>query len=73
MAPDNVPDVCPACGDPLCHGECPAADGAWVVGAAVCGVALTEIRWLGAITPIGGVLFLVGWAALAWQSGAVKP
>ena len=22
-------------------------------------------RWLGAITPIGGVLFLVGWAALA--------
>jgi hypothetical protein len=40
MAPDNVPDVCPACGDPLCHGECPAADGAWVVGAAVCGVAL---------------------------------
>jgi uncharacterized membrane protein YgdD (TMEM256/DUF423 family) len=23
-------------------------------------------RWLGAITPIGGVLFLVGWGVLAW-------
>jgi uncharacterized membrane protein YgdD (TMEM256/DUF423 family) len=26
---------------------------------------LSEARWLGAITPFGGVLFLVGWAALA--------
>jgi uncharacterized membrane protein YgdD (TMEM256/DUF423 family) len=25
---------------------------------------LTEQRWLGAVTPIGGVLFLVGWALL---------
>ena len=28
-------------------------------------LALSGIKWLGAITPIGGVLFLVGWAALA--------
>jgi uncharacterized membrane protein YgdD (TMEM256/DUF423 family) len=28
-------------------------------------LALSGVRWLGAITPIGGVLFLVGWAALA--------
>lgn len=27
-------------------------------------LALTNIRWLGAITPIGGVLLLVGWALL---------
>jgi uncharacterized membrane protein YgdD (TMEM256/DUF423 family) len=27
---------------------------------------LTGTRWLGAITPIGGVLFLLGWAWLAW-------
>lgn len=27
---------------------------------------LTGIRWLGAITPLGGVLFLIGWFALAW-------
>ena len=26
---------------------------------------LTQIKWLGAITPIGGVLFLAGWGALA--------
>lgn len=31
---------------------------------------LTGLRWLGAITPIGGLLLLVGWAALgvaAWS------
>ncbi len=27
-------------------------------------LAVTNIRWLGAITPIGGILFLVGWAML---------
>lgn len=31
-------------------------------------LALTQQKWLGAITPIGGVLFLVGWAALAWYA-----
>jgi len=25
-----------------------------------------DLRWLGAITPIGGISFLVGWAQLAW-------
>lgn len=24
-------------------------------------LAITNVRWLGAITPIGGVLFLIGW------------
>jgi uncharacterized membrane protein YgdD (TMEM256/DUF423 family) len=27
---------------------------------------LTGIAWLGAITPLGGVAFLVGWLVLAW-------
>jgi uncharacterized membrane protein YgdD (TMEM256/DUF423 family) len=27
-------------------------------------MALTNLRWLGAITPIGGLCFLVGWAWL---------
>ena len=27
---------------------------------------LTNIAWLGAITPIGGVSFIAGWAALLW-------
>jgi len=28
-------------------------------------LALTGTRWLGAVTPVGGVAFLVGWVALA--------
>lgn len=28
-------------------------------------LALTNIRWLGAITPLGGICFLAGWAWLA--------
>jgi uncharacterized membrane protein YgdD (TMEM256/DUF423 family) len=31
-------------------------------------LALTEIKWLGAITPVGGLAFLAGWAALAWSA-----
>ena len=31
-------------------------------------LALTEVKWLGAITPIGGLAFLAGWAALAWSA-----
>ena len=27
-------------------------------------MALTDIRWLGAVTPLGGLCFLVGWAWL---------
>lgn len=30
-------------------------------------LALTGVRGWGAVTPIGGVLFLAGWAALAWS------
>lgn len=28
---------------------------------------LTGPRWLGAVTPVGGLSFLVGWSALAWS------
>jgi uncharacterized membrane protein YgdD (TMEM256/DUF423 family) len=31
-------------------------------------LSLTGIRWLGAITPIGGVFFLIGWAILLWSA-----
>lgn len=31
-------------------------------------LALTGVRWLGAITPFGGVAFLVGWTLLAVAS-----
>lgn len=33
-------------------------------------LALTGVRWLGAITPLGGLAFLAGWICLAW--GAYK-
>ena len=29
-------------------------------------LSVTGLRWLGAITPIGGVAFLIGWLLLAW-------
>ena len=31
-------------------------------------LALTGQRWLGAITPLGGLAFMLGWAALAWAA-----
>jgi uncharacterized membrane protein YgdD (TMEM256/DUF423 family) len=35
-------------------------------------LAVTGLKWLGAITPLGGVAMLVGWAALAVAAGAEK-
>ena len=35
-------------------------------------LAITEIKWLGAITPIGGALFIVAWAYLAYCLGLSK-
>ncbi len=29
-------------------------------------LSLTGVRWLGAVTPFGGLAFLAGWACLAW-------
>lgn len=29
--------------------------------------------WLGAIAPVGGTLFLIGWVVLAWAARAVDP
>lgn len=44
----------------------------WILQAGIivfCGslyaLALSDVKWLGAITPIGGLAFLVGWAYLA--------
>ena len=31
-------------------------------------LALTGTRWLGAVTPFGGLAFFVGWATLAWTA-----
>lgn len=29
---------------------------------------LTDLSWLGAITPIGGVSFMLGWACVTWSA-----
>lgn len=39
--------------------------GCMVFGGTLYTLALTGVRWLGAITPIGGAAFLAGWIALA--------
>jgi uncharacterized membrane protein YgdD (TMEM256/DUF423 family) len=31
-------------------------------------LSLTGQRWLGAVTPLGGLAFILGWAALAWAA-----
>ncbi len=30
------------------------------------GLSLSGFRWLGAVTPIGGLAFLLGWLSIAW-------
>ncbi|MBE9120757.1 DUF423 domain-containing protein [Tychonema sp. LEGE 07199] len=35
-------------------------------------LSLTDIKWLGAITPLGGVAFLVGWGCLAVAAFSFK-
>jgi uncharacterized membrane protein YgdD (TMEM256/DUF423 family) len=36
-------------------------------------LALTGVGWLGAVTPIGGVLFIAGWIWLAISAFRTKP
>jgi uncharacterized membrane protein YgdD (TMEM256/DUF423 family) len=36
-------------------------------------LAMGAPRWVGMITPIGGLLFLAGWATLAWAARGVDP
>jgi uncharacterized membrane protein YgdD (TMEM256/DUF423 family) len=31
-------------------------------------LAITGIRWLGAVTPVGGLCLLMGWMLLAWSA-----
>jgi uncharacterized membrane protein YgdD (TMEM256/DUF423 family) len=54
------------------NGASPLAGWGFTVGIVVFSgslylMVLTGERWLGAVTPLGGVAFLVGWAALAWS------
>lgn len=42
--------------------------GVLVFSGSLYALALSGVRALGAVTPIGGVLLLVGWAALLWAA-----
>ncbi|HAJ59038.1 MAG TPA: DUF423 domain-containing protein, partial [Cyanobacteria bacterium UBA8543] len=47
-----------------------AAGFSFIIGVAIFSgslyaLSLTNIKWLGAITPVGGVAFMVGWGCLA--------
>lgn len=33
---------------------------------------LSGARWLGAVTPLGGVAFILGWLVLAWRVGTAR-
>ena len=32
-------------------------------------LSLTNMRWLGAVTPLGGISFMAGWVCLLWSAG----
>jgi uncharacterized membrane protein YgdD (TMEM256/DUF423 family) len=36
-------------------------------------MALGSPHWLGIVTPIGGTMFLAGWATLIWAAGDLAP
>jgi uncharacterized membrane protein YgdD (TMEM256/DUF423 family) len=35
-------------------------------------LAITNLRWLGAVTPLGGLLLLAGWAILIFSKKSAK-
>ena len=41
--------------------------GIFLFSGSLYGMALLGLRWLGPITPIGGLAFIVGWGILAWR------
>lgn len=42
--------------------------GTVVFAASLCLMALTGVRWLGAVTPIGGLLMIAGWLLAGWRA-----
>jgi len=47
--------------------------GILIFGGSLYALALSGVRWLGAITPVGGVCFLAGWAAVAVAALRSRP
>lgn len=42
--------------------------GTLVFSGSLYALSLSGLRWLGAVTPLGGVAFIAGWACLAWAA-----
>ena len=49
------------------------AAGTVVFSGSLYALAITGVRVFGAITPLGGVCFLSGWALLTWEAVASRP
>ena len=52
------------------------AAGIVIFGGSLYALAITDIKWFGAITPLGGLCFLAGWgwmAIAAWRSDRQTP
>jgi uncharacterized membrane protein YgdD (TMEM256/DUF423 family) len=45
------------------------AGGVLLFSGSLYAMALTDARWLGAVTPVGGAAFLAGWALLLLRKG----
>ena len=46
--------------------------GAVVFAGTLAAMSLGAPLWFGAVTPLGGVLFLIGWGVLAWAARDVR-
>lgn len=57
---------------PLAVSGCCFVAGTVFFSGSLYALAFTGIRWLGAITPLGGVAFIVGWVLLGWGA-LLKP
>ncbi len=57
----------PASGAAVWAGWC-FAGGILIFSGSLYLLSLTGARWLGAITPIGGLLLIAGWICLAWAA-----
>lgn len=62
---DRGPRATPTAGGAAVRAAFAFALGVAVFSGSLYTLALTGIRWLGAITPIGGVAYIVGWILLA--------
>ena len=47
------------------------AGGVFVFSGTLYALALGAPRWLGAVTPLGGILMICGWGLLAWRAARV--